>query len=234
MWQGKAVSIVLPAYNEERNIASSVAEFLKEEAVDEVLVIDNNSTDRTAEEAGKTGARLVRETRQGYGFALRRGLREAKGEYIILCEPDGTFVPSDVQKLLIYSGDADLVLGSRTTKGFIWGGANMGFFLRWGNWWVAKLLEFLFNGPSLTDVGCTMRLLKKEALGRIQDKFTVGGSHFSPEMMILAIRNGLQVVEIPLNYRRRIGTSKITGHKGNAFLLGLRMIGLILRYRFSL
>jgi len=232
MWEEKSVSVVLPAYNEEKNIAKVVKEFLEEETVDEVLVVDNNSTDRTAEEVKKTGGRLIQETRQGYGFALRRGLREAQGEFIVLCEPDDTFIPSDIRKLLAYSNDAELILGSRTSKDFIWRGANMDFAMRWGNWCVAKLLEFLFNGPSLTDVGCTMRLIKKESLLRIQDKFTVGASHFSPEMMILAIREGLRVVEIPLNYRKRVGVSKITGERKDAILLGIRMIGLIFQYRF--
>ena len=111
-------------------------------------------------------------------------------------------------------------------------GANMGKFLKWGNWALAKMIEVLFNGPSLTDVGCTYRLIKRDALEKIKDKFTVGGSHFSPEMMILAIKSRIPMIEIPVNYKERKGSSKITGRKWAAFKLGLRMIKLILSYRF--
>ena len=94
----------------------------------------------------------------------------------ILCEPDGTFSAHDIQKLLAYSDDKPVVLGTRTSPEFIWDGANMGRFLRWGNWAVAKLIQVLYDGPSLTDCGCTLRLLHRSALMRIADGLTVGGT----------------------------------------------------------
>jgi hypothetical protein len=97
---------------------------------------------------------------------------------------------------------------------------------------VAKLLEYLHNGPCLTDVGCTLKLIKKESLKKIVNKFTVGKSHFSPEFMTLCILNNIKCVEIPVNYRPRIGTSKITGEFWKAFKLGWIMIGLIIKYKF--
>ncbi len=78
---------------------------------------------------------------QGYGHATRRGLLEARGELIVLAEPDGTFLPQDILKLLVYSTECDAVFGTRTTHELIWQGANMARFLRWGNWAVAKLIE---------------------------------------------------------------------------------------------
>src|SRR5258706_15579601 len=116
MWNNKAVSIVFPAYNEEDNIAAAVKDFQAVGAVDEVVVINNNSKDHTAERAAAAGARVVTETTQGYGAALRRGLRDATGDYIILAEPDGTFIGADVVKLLAYAGDFDMVCGTRTTR----------------------------------------------------------------------------------------------------------------------
>src|SRR5438094_3371642 len=95
MWQGHRVSIVFPAYNEEAGIAAAVADFGALDAVDEVLVVDNNSRDGTAERALAAGARVVCEPRQGYGNALRRGLADARGEDIVLAEPDGTFMAKD-------------------------------------------------------------------------------------------------------------------------------------------
>jgi glycosyltransferase involved in cell wall biosynthesis len=233
MWQGRRVSVVFPAYNEEAGIGRAVADFGGVEAVDEVIVVDNNSTDGTAREALAAGARVVAERRQGYGYALRRGLSEAQGEYIVLAEPDGTFMGRDVLKLLAYAEDFDLVLGTRTTRELIWRGANMGLPLRWGNWLLAKLLQVLFNGPSLSDCGCTLRLVKREAATRLLPRFTVGASHFLPEMVCLALLQRLRLIEVPVNYRRRVGHSKITGSTSTALRVGGRMLLLILRYRFS-
>ncbi len=234
MYQGRKVSVVFPAYNEAAGVAAAVEEFRASPFVDEVVVVDNNSTDGTAELAARAGARVVTEPRQGYGFALRRGMREATGDLVILAEPDGTFTARDILKLLAYSDDFDLVLGTRTTRELIWREANMGWFLRVGNWAVAKLLQLLFGGPSLSDCGCTLRLIHRPALERLIDRFTVGGSHFLPEMVILALAEGLRVIEIPVNYRGRVGRSKITGSRLRAVGVGLRMVGLILSYRVRL
>lgn len=232
MYNGKRVSIVFPAYNEEKYISDAIKDFSLD-VVDEIIVIDNNSTDKTAELAKKAGAKVIKEERQGYGYACQRGLREASGDLIILCEPDGTFLGKDVRKLLAYIDDFDFVLGTRTSKELIREGANMGFFLKWGNWSLAKIIEILYNGPNLTDVGCTFRAIKRSALEKIQDKFTVGESHFSPEMMILALKNNIKTIEIPVNYTKRVGESKITGQKLKAFKLGLRMVWLIFSYIFK-
>jgi glycosyltransferase involved in cell wall biosynthesis len=232
MWKNKEVSVVFPAYNEGENIRNAITDFFSTKVVDEIIVVDNNSGDRTAEEVKKTKARLVRETKQGYGYALQKGLSEAKGDYIITSEPDGTFIGKDVFKLLVYADDFDVVFGTRTSKECIWSGAKMNWFLRLGNVFVAKLLEYIHNGPCLTDVGCTMKLIRRGALKKIQKKFTIGGSHFSPEFMILAIQNKLRCIEIPLNYKQRVGKSKITSNFWKSFKLGLIMVGLILRYRF--
>jgi glycosyltransferase involved in cell wall biosynthesis len=231
MWQGHRVSVVFPAYNEEAGIAAAVADFGALEAVDEVLVVDNNSRDGTAARARTAGARVVKEPRQGYGYALRRGLAEAQGEYVVLAEPDGTFMGKDVLKLLAYADDFDLVLGTRTTRELIWHGANMGWQLRWGNWFVAKLLQVLFGGPSLSDCGCTLRLVRRSAATHMLSRFTVGGSHFLPEMVCLALLEGQRLVEVPVNYRDRVGESKITGSMQTALRVAARMVGVILRYR---
>ena len=106
----------------------------------------------------------------------------------------------------------------------------MGWFLRLGNIFVEKMIEFLFNTAVLTDVGCTMKLFKKNALKRIERQFTVGGSCFSPELMLLTIIHGVRFIEIPVNYKKRIGTPGITGNKIIAFIIGMNMIALIIKY----
>lgn len=232
MHGSKTVSVVFPAYNEAKYIKPAVGDFFGSGVVDEIVVVDNNSRDGTAEAAQGTGARVVQEARQGYGFALRRGLREATGDIIIMAEPDGTFVGRDVLKLLAYADDFDMVCGTRTTRELIWEQANMGWFLRVGNWAVAKMIQFLFNGPSLSDCGCTLRLTHRSALDTFRDDLTVGGSHFLPEMVILGLRRHLKIIEVPVNYRGRIGESKITGTLKGTLRTGFRMIAIVLKYRF--
>ena len=237
MWHGKRVAVVFPVYNEERGIVSGIEDFFAAgdgSLVDEVVAVDNNSRDRTAELIQTTRAQYVLERKQGYGNALRRGMAEAAAggaDVLILAEPDGTFAGKDVAKLLAFADDFDVVLGTRTTPELIWQEANMGRFLRWGNWAVAKLMQVLFGGPSLSDCGCTMRLLHRSAYEAIADRLTVGGSHFLPEMVCLLLLSGRRMVEVPVNYRGRIGESKITGSVTKAVMVGLRMIGVILRYR---
>lgn len=131
----------------------------------------------TEEEVRKTSARLVKEPSQGFGHATRRGLVEATGELIVLAEPDGTFVPEDISKLLVYGTECDAVFATRTTWELVWEGANMDWFLRWGNWAVAKLIEVLFNTSHLSDVGCTYRLLRRDTARCVASGMKVGGSH---------------------------------------------------------
>ncbi len=224
MWNGKKVSVALPTYNEALSIEEAINGFFKTGVVDEVIVCNNNAAAGTSEAVAKTKAREVFESRQGYGWSCRKAMSEATGDILILSEPDGSFDPQDVFKLLAYSEDFDVVLGSRTKRELIWTGANMGWFMKWGNWAVAKYVEFSFNTTSLTDVGCTMRLMNRKVYDAIQDRFTVGGSHFGPELMLLCIWTKAPLIEIPLNYKRRVGKSMVTGNRWVAFLLGLEMI----------
>ena len=111
---------------------------------------NNNAAPGTSEKVAGTGAREIFESQQGYGNALLRGLDDTDAGLVILSEPDGPFSGHDVTKLLAYSDDVRVVFGTRTTPEFIWRGANMGKFLRWGNWAVAKMTELLFNTTILT------------------------------------------------------------------------------------
>ena len=230
MWRNKTVSVIFPTYNEKESIKEAIEDFFGSGYVDEIVVVNNNAAAGTDEEVKKTKARLVYESRQGYGYSIRKGLEEAKGELLIISEPDGTFLGRDVIKLLSYSDDFDYVLGTRTTRELIWARANMDRFLKWGNWAVAKMMEFLFNCTTLTDVGCTMRLIKRNAYEMIKNQFSIGSSHFGPEVTLLAIANNIKFLEIPLNYKKRVGKSSVTGNKFIAFRLGFIMIHLIITF----
>ena len=231
MWNSKKISVVLPTYNEKDSIRACIERFFDTGIVDEIMVCNNNAVKGTSEEVAKTQAHEVFEKRQGYGWSCRKALLATTGDFIVLCEPDGTFEPFDIFKLLAYANDFAVVFGSRTNSLLIWTGANMGFFLKWGNWFIAKYLEFVFNTTSFTDVGCTMRLINRETLEKIQPRFKVGGSHFGVEMMLLCITSGTKFIEVPLNYKERVGRSSATGSYLNALKIGIQMIILITVFR---
>ena len=181
-----------------------------------------------------TVAREVFESTQGYGAAIRRGLAEtATFDLVCICEPDATFDPRDLLKLLPFTEDVELVLGSRTVQNFIFSGANMGMFLKWGNWAVAKMTEALFNTVYLSDVGCTFRVITRAGIDRLTPRFHSNGSSFGFEMMLYAAHMRLPFVQVPVKYLPRVGESSVTGSRRKSVRLGLSMIRLCLRERFT-
>jgi glycosyltransferase involved in cell wall biosynthesis len=233
MWEGKTLSVVLMTYAERDSIRRVIEGFFETGVVDEVLAVNNNAEEGTAEEVALTNARQVFEPKQGYGHAIRRGLVEATGDLVLLAEPDGTFVPADVFKMLSYSGECEAVLGTRTTRELIWSGANMGWFLRWGNWAVAKLVEVMFNTSHISDMGCSYRLFSRRMADYLAERMKIGESHAGAEIMMLVLVSGARFVEIPVNYLPRVGKSSVTGDPLKAFWLGLRMILLVLGFRLK-
>jgi glycosyltransferase involved in cell wall biosynthesis len=211
MFNSHTVHVVIPAYNEEDTIAEVVAEFLTEDHVDHVIVVDNNCADQTGQLARRAGAEVIQESEAGYGCAIRAGLDHATAahaEILVIVEADGSFRASDLPKLLHYLSDCRMVLGTRTTRQMVQQGANMNKLLRWGNVTMAKLLElcwYLPHEPRLTDVGCTYRALWADAWLTIKPGTTEAGPSFSPEMICEAYRRGLRVIEIPVAYGERLG-----------------------------
>lgn len=234
MYHGKSVSLILPTFNEKRSIRKVIQKFEALKVVDEIIVVNNNAALGTSQEVAKTSAKEVLETTQGYGAAIRRGFKESFGDIIVVCEPDATFLPHDIFKFLSYSDDVDAVYGSRTIDAFIWKRANMSGFLRLGNWAVAKLIEVLFNTHYLSDVGCTYRLIKRKAWKKIEKKLKVNTSFFGPEMMLRGLIAEISSVQIPVNYKKRVGRSAVTGNSKIAFFLGIKMVLMILSFRFGL
>jgi glycosyltransferase involved in cell wall biosynthesis len=233
MWRGRSVSVVLPTYNEKDSIAKVIRGFEDLGVVDEIVVVNNNAAPGTSDEVARTSAREVLEATQGYGAAIRRGLREATGDLLCVCEPDGTFEPDDLFKLLTYTSESDFVVGSRTVSTFIWTGANMAWSLQFGNWAVAKLIEASFNTTSLSDVGCTFRVVTKELVRELEPDFRHTGSAFGLEMLLLATRRHVRVVQIPVNYLPRVGESSVTGDFRKTVRLGLTMVGMVAKARAS-
>ncbi len=232
MFKKQKISVILPTYNEKDSIRKVIREFEATGVIDEIIVINNNAAEGTSEEVAGTSAIEIFESVPGYGSAIRRGFKEATGELIFVCEPDDTFVADDVHKFLAYSDNVDVVYGSRTIKNFIGSGANMGAFLKHGNWAVAKMMQVLYWTNSLSDVGCTFRLIRKKPLNKIQKHFRVNTGFFGPEMMLLSFRFNLKSVQIPIQYKARIGESSYTGSFKKAFVLGMKMIWFILTFNF--
>lgn len=235
MYKTKKVSIVIPTYNESQTIRKVIDDFFTTGFVDEVVVVDNNALGNTKEEVAKTQARLVVETKQGYGHAIMRGLTEALGDLVVMVEADGTFEPADLHKFLLYSDDFPVVFGTRTSRAAIWSGAFMPFPVRFANWLWAKVIEVLYNGPVLTDVGCTFKLVNRGTLEKIKPYFCLskGDGTFSPELMIWLVQHEKKIIEIPVIYKERVGESGYTGNIWRAGKLGLKMLPLIFRYKLK-
>lgn len=228
--KAQKISVILPTYNEKDSIRKVIKDFERLGIIDEIIVINNNAVEGTSKQVASTSAIEIFESVPGYGSAIQRGYREATGDLIFVCEPDDTFVAEDVYKFLSYIDDVDVVYGSRTIKNFIGKGANMGHFLKNGNWFVAKMMQVLYRTNSLSDVGCTFRLIKKPALMKIQDSFRVKTGFFGPEMMLLTNHFNIPAVQIPIKYQARVGESSYTGDFKKAFRLGMQMIWFIITF----
>jgi len=228
-------SVVIPAYNEEESIAYVIRDFM--DHVDEVFVVDNSSKDKTREVSLRAGARVETVALKGYGDTIRYGLDNAKGDILIVVEADSSFRAKDLGKLCEYMKDSDMVMGTRTTRQMIEQGANMRGLLRWGNIFVAKLVEALWwaQEPRFTDVGCTYRAIWRDAYLKIRDNLRGIGPEFSPEMMIEILRARKRVIEVPISYyRRSTGVSKHSKSCLGICRTALRMLRMILEKRLSL
>lgn len=233
MYNGKTVSVVTSTYREKDSIRKCVEDFFATGYVDEFVVVNNNAAPGTDDEVLATRAKLVHESKQGYGFGFQRALAESTGDLIVMVEPDGTFDARDLIKLLVYAEDMDVVQGSRTNATTILSNANMGMALKYGNYFVAKLAEFSYFGssPSLSDCGCTYRVFRRKAYEHIRPFFREGGSAFGFELSLLVLRSDMKMCQIPVHYGERVGVSAVTGSFLKTCILGAQMVGLIVNHR---
>lgn len=208
--------------NEEQAIAGVVSSALLH--VEEVIVVDNGSTDATAEVAEKTGAKVVREPVSGYGRACLTGVNNAGAPDIYLfMDGDGADEPDDIPKMLslIENETADFVIASRARGDLEEGALTLP--QRWGNWLACKLMRWIWSGE-YTDLG-PFRAIRREAFDSLQmDALTYG---WTVQMQARALKQKLKVAEIPTNYHRRIGTSKISGTLKGVVLAGYYILGCI-------
>jgi glycosyltransferase involved in cell wall biosynthesis len=224
------IAVIIPALNEAGNIRSLVTEVLETIPV-QVIVVDNGSTDATAEEARAAGARVVHEPRRGYGYACAAGVASAQDANVLaFLDGDYSFLPSDLPTILapILAGEADLVLGSRWL-GYIAPGA-MPFQQRFGNWLAARLMNFLYK-LSITDLGPYRAICRPLLLALDMREMTFG---WLTEMLVKAARQGARLAEVPVSYHsRRAGRSKVSGTLRGTLLAAWYILGVALRYAWA-
>ena len=225
------VSVIIPALNEEEPIASVVRECFAAGVPDEVIVVDNGSTDRTAERAGEAGARVVTAP-CGYGRACAAGVRALSPEcqIVVFLDGDGSDVPAFMKQLIdpIMGGTHDFVIGSRT-RGQREPG-SMNFQQIFSGRIVGALLRLLY-GVRYTDM-CPFRAIRRDALANLNMREETYG--WNLEMQMKVARAGLRVLEIPVSHRRRAaGKSKVSGTVRGTFVAGGRILATLVRVAFE-
>ncbi|MCK6528171.1 glycosyltransferase family 2 protein [Myxococcota bacterium] len=205
------ISVVFPCLNEEAAIGDCVeaaSRALGESGfAGEVLVVDNGSTDRSAEIAAAAGARVIPELRRGYGSAYLRGFAEARGECIVLLDADGTYPAELIGEFAraVLSGEADMVIGNRFAG--LMEAEAMPFLNRYlGNPVLSGMTRVLFR-VGLADIHCGMRAIRRSRVPELL--LQTPGMEFATEMIVKALDSGLAVKEVGIPYRPRIGESKL-------------------------
>ena len=221
------ITVVIPAFNEE-DAVGLVLEELPADLVDSVIVVDNASTDRTAEVAKAAGAIVAEEPERGYGAACLRGIDSVPEEttIVVFLDADHSDFPDDLPTRVapVLASEAELVIGSR-----ILGERESGAMVPqafWGNKLAVTLIRAIW-GHRYTDLG-PFRVIRKDALDRLG--MAVRDYGWTIEMQIRAIEEGLRLLERPVRYRRRIGQSKITGTIGGTVRAGSKILYTIGRH----
>jgi len=222
------VSLIIPALNEVECLGHLLTE-VPFEALHQVIVVDNGSSDNTAQVARSGGALVIDEPRRGYGFACAAGLAAAEGDVVVFMDGDGSFVPAQLSDLLtpLTEGCADLVLGSRWLKNP--DQVAMPPHQRFGNHLFAWLLRRRFD-LALTDLGPYRAIWRNLLLGLEMQEHTYG---WPLEMIIKTAQRGRPIVELPVTYRPRFaGQSKVGGTLRGSILSGYRFFSVMMRYAF--
>ena len=226
------IKVIIPAYNEADSITKVIHDI--PEIVDEIIVINNNSTDATEMNARKAGATVLTEAQKGYGHACLKGMAyvsklNIKPDIIVFLDGDYSDYPEELTKLIqpIIEDDIDFVIGARV-KQF----REVGSMTKpqiFGNWLATFLMRIMF-GSKFTDLG-PFRAIKYEKLLALNMEDKTYG--WTVEMQLKALKQKLTYVEIPVNYRNRIGVSKVSGTLNGAVMAGIKILGWIFKYSFK-
>jgi len=206
MFEGHSIAIVIPALNEEQAIGSVIRAI--PDWIDDIVVVDNGSTDATARLAAEAGARVLHEPRRGYGQACMAGIAAVTcPDIVVFLDGDGSDDPRQMDGLVapLARGEADLMIGSRTLGQPEHGSITIQ--QRFGNALACLLIRLLW-GARFTDLG-PFRAIRTDALQRLA--MTDRSYGWTIQMQIRAVKAGLRCKEVPVIYRRRLGRSKISG-----------------------
>ena len=226
------IKVIIPAFNEEASIGKVISEI--PDIVSEIIVVSNNSSDQTEAVAKSAGATVLQELQKGYGYACLKGLeyiasQEIKPDIVVFLDGDYSDFPEELHKIVapIINSNVELVIGSRVKKWREKG--SMTFPQIFGNWLATSLMTLLFNAK-FTDLG-PFRAIKYKKLVelKMQDK-TYG---WTVEMQLKAIKQKLTYIEIPVHYKNRIGTSKVSGTVKGAIFAGVKILSWIFKYSFK-
>lgn len=226
----KKIAVIIPAFNEE-NAIGNVLNDIPKQLVTEIVVVDNNSKDKTAETAQKGGATLLFEKKQGYGAACLKGINYFKNkaeqpDIVVFMDADYSDYPEEMVQLIqpILVGNAEMVIGSRALGNRQKG--SMTIPQIFGNWLATNLLK-LFYGVKFTDLG-PFRAITWPALMQMKMQDQTYG--WTVEMQIKAAKLKIKSTEIPVNYRNRIGVSKVSGTVKGTILAGYKIITTLFKY----
>lgn len=224
------IKVIIPAYNEEASIAKVIRDLPS--IVDEVIVVNNNSSDNTKENAINAGATVLDEPRGGYGFACLKGINYLKTnpcEIVVFLDGDYSDYPEQLPNLIdpIIKNEADFVVGSRV-KTLREPGA-MTPQQMFGNWLATFLMKILFRSK-FTDLG-PFRAIKFSTLEALNMKDKTYG--WTVEMQLKVLKSKIRYIEVPVKYRNRIGVSKVSGTLKGTILAGVKILGWIFKYSFK-
>ena len=227
------VDVIIPAFNEELSIHKVLLDIPKD-LVREIVVVNNNSTDNTRKVAEEHGALVVDETSKGYGYACLKGIeylnaKTEKPDIVVFLDADYSDYPDQINCLVdpIKLKEKDLVIGSRVLG--IAEKNSLTIQQRFGNWLATRLIH-LFYGFRYTDLGPFRAIDFNKLLDLEMNDTTYG---WTVEMQLKAIKNKLRIMEVPVNYRKRIGVSKISGTIKGTLLAGYKILSTIFKYSFS-
>ena len=243
------ICVLVPTYNEEKVIEKVVKDFQSQKNIEEVIIIDNDSNDKTVEIAEKLNVKIIKKDKNmGLAHSVLTGIMEflnTNSNIVVITECDGTFSGDDLVKMIPYLDNCDMVIGTRQVQVLTEKNNQNSMFYVWGNYILAKLIQIKYFSLTnlgiveLTDVGCLYRCIRKDAIEKIKDHLVdtdakkimknPNSGLIANFLTMIAIENNLRIVEIPITFRRRIGISK-TGadKKGKAIVYGLRFFWYIL------
>ena len=223
------IKVIIPAFNEADSIAKVIADI--PDIVSEIIVVSNNSTDKTIENAQKTGATVLSEHRKGYGYACLKGMhyigeQSNTPDIIVFIDGDYSDYPEELSKIVapILNDNIDFVVGARDKK--LREEGSMTPQQVFGNWLATFLMKLLFRA-TYTDLG-PFRAIKYEKLLLLQMEDKTYG--WTVEMQLKALKKKLTYTEVPVRYKKRIGISKVSGTVKGSIFAGVKILGWIFKY----